>query len=62
MCAWFVSAKIEKIGTCYLLRVKTTWWSFWTIEETYVFTSLQEAKEKLLDLRCKGNLVIDDKK
>jgi len=57
--AWFVSATIEKINeNCYTLRVNTTWFAFWQVEDFFVFTSLQDAKAKLLEIRCKGNLSV----
>jgi len=59
--SWFVNAKITKVNnTCYTLRVTTTWFFVWNVEDFFVFTTLAEAKEKLLTLRCKGNLLIKE--
>ena len=58
---WFISAKIQKINdTCYTLRIFTTWYFLWQVQEFFVFTTLEEAKAKLLEIRCKGNLTVDD--
>jgi len=59
--AWFIGATIDKVNnTCYVLRISNTWFGFWRIEDTYVFSSLAEAKAKLLDIRCKGELTIKE--
>lgn len=57
--AWFVSAVIEKINNnCYMLRIRSTWYLIWSVEDVYVFNTLEEAKAKLLEIRCKGELTI----
>jgi hypothetical protein len=59
--AWFIGASITKVNnTCYVLRIANTWFGFWKIEDTHVFSSLAEAKAKLLEIRCKGELTIKE--
>jgi len=61
MCAWFVSATITKVNnTCYTLTIINTWYFVFTHKEYFVFTTLAEAKAKLLENRCKGNLLIKE--
>ena len=58
---WFISAHVKKINdNCYTLRICTTWYMFWSDEQFFVFTTLEEAKAKLLEIRCKGNLTVED--
>ena len=58
---WFISAHVNKINdTCYTLRVRNTWYFLWEVENFFVFSTLEEAKAKLLEIRCKGNLTIKD--
>jgi len=58
---WFISAKIDKINeSCYTLRICNTWYFLWQVENFFVFSTLEEAKAKLLEIRCKGNLTIKD--
>ena len=58
---WFVSADIIKINnTCYTLTIISTWYFFFEHKEYFVFTTLAEAKAKLLEVRCKGNLMIKE--
>ena len=61
MCAWFVEAIIEKqANNCYTLRVQTTWFFVWKVEEFSVHTSLADAKAHLLDMRCKGHMTVKE--
>ena len=58
---WFLRADIKKINeNCYTLRLYNTWYMFWQVQEFFVFTTLEEAKAKLLEIRCKGNLTVED--
>ena len=59
--AWFVSAQITKVNnTCYTLTIINTWYFVFTHKEYFVFTTLAEAKAKLLENRCKGCLSIKE--
>jgi hypothetical protein len=58
---WFINARIVKVNnTCYTLTIISTWYMFFEHKDFYVFSSLAEAKEKLLSIRCKGELTIKE--
>ena len=56
----FIKAKITKVGSAYSCRITYSYYSLYYYEVVYVLASLQEAKNKLLDDRCGGKLVIDE--
>ena len=59
--SWFISAQITKVNnTCYTLTIINTWYFVFEHKEYFVFTTLDEAKAKLLEHRCKGNLLIKE--
>ena len=58
---WFIQASIVKVNnTCYTLTIISTWYMFFEHKDFYVFSTLEEAKEKLLSIRCKGELTIKE--
>ena len=58
---WFISASIVKVNeSCYTLTILSTWYMFFEHKDFYVFSTLEEAKEKLLLVRTKGELTIKE--
>ena len=56
----FISSKIEKINeTSYKLTIKYSYFGLYYYDEVFVYSSLDEARNKLLDERCYDKLVVN---
>lgn len=57
----FLSATISKIGKCgYKLEIRWSSFYFFESKEFFVFETRDECEKKLLNIRCRGLLTIDD--
>lgn len=55
----FISATITELSSgLWTLTVNYTYYNLYNYQESYTFQSLQECKEKLLNIRCRDQLFI----
>lgn len=56
--AMFKSANITKCNNCYVLSVTYSYYWLYNYNLIFVFSTIEEAKNKLIALRCHDNIQI----